>query len=119
MFCFLLAVIGFSGQAGETLVSFGTRLVDTSEKTDSSDIMEDYIVIWPAQVHNTLNVSLTYSFGESISVELYNVIGIRVLKAALEGPRTSIDVSRLDRGVYFVTVIMGDIRRTTRRVIVY
>jgi len=121
MFYLLLAIIGFPGEASmeETLVGFGTQSQDTSEKADSADMMDNFIVIWPEQVQNTLNVSLTYSFGETITVELYNAIGTRVLRTVLTNPRTSIDVSRLDRGVYFVSVILGDARRTTRRVIVY
>ncbi|MBD3286433.1 T9SS type A sorting domain-containing protein, partial [candidate division WOR-3 bacterium] len=127
MFYLLLAIIGFVGEASleGDLVSFGTKAVDTSSETssgtleeiDSVDVADNFIVIWPEYVKNRLNVSLTYSFGEEITVELYNVIGTRVLKTRLSGPRTSIDVSRLDSGVYFVSVIAGDERRTTHRII--
>ena len=121
MFYFLIAIIGFGGQVevGGTLVSYGNEYTDSSDKEVSAVVDENFIVIWPEQVQNRLNISLTYSFGDKITVELYNAIGALVLKTDLVNPRTSIDVSLLDRGVYFVSVITEGKRCTTRRVIIY
>lgn len=116
----MLALIGFTGTVTGEEQEIQNEVEVLSVETDSSNVeLGDFLIISPGPVHDILNVSLAYSFGETITLELYDVIGCCVLRTTVQSPRMSIDVSHLERGVYFVSVVMGESERLTRRVIVY
>jgi hypothetical protein len=59
-------------------------------------------VVFPNPVKDILNIQ--YNSREKISVEIYNVLGSKVRSFIQETLNSSIDVSDLDKGMYFIRV---------------
>lgn len=126
----LISLLNFlGGEEGEVLSAdwvhgglYATPVGADSIEDDSVavDQIVDEIDIYPQPAHDVLFVSLAYSFGEQVRIELYDVLGLKVYKEVLTGPRTAIDVSGLSQGVYFLAVKAEGARRSViRRVIIY
>ena len=114
----LVAIINTTTFTGA--VNNDTGIGAASSKVTAPEVApDDFLVISPMQASRTLNISLAYSFGETVKVELFDVLGVRVFKTAFDGPRLSFDISSLNRGVYFVKVVIGEGKYLTRRVIIY
>ena len=100
-----------------------TPVSSTAEEIELGPVEEnslfDYIEIYPQPAHNVLFVALNYSFNEPVTIELYDVLGIRVRSKVLAGPRVCIDVSALPRGVYFLYASLGQEQRVVKRVIIH
>lgn len=64
-----------------------------------------------------LSLSLLYSFGEVVRVEMFDALGRRVHSGIIAGPKLGIDVSGFPAGVYFVWVRMGSKLQTNRKVV--
>ena len=70
--------------------------------------------IYPNPVHNVLNIE-----GDNLKeVALYSAIGTLVQKTTLTGHATSLNVSGLTKGIYFVRLTMGDGNISTRKVVI-
>lgn len=74
--------------------------------------------IYPQPAQDILFVGFTYSFGEEVRLELFDVLGRRVHAETLSGPRTAIDVFSLSRGVYFLSARTDSNQRVMRRVVI-
>lgn len=80
--------------------------------------VESLLELPSGPVNDVLTVSFAYSFGEEARIELFDVLGRRVVETRFEGPRGVLDVSHLARGVYFVLIQVGSGKPLARRVIV-
>lgn len=65
------------------------------------------LMIYPNPASNHITVQLdNYSAGTSI--EIYNMIGSRILAQDLEGEKSTVNISELSNGVYYLKVIEND-----------
>lgn len=103
-----LPVAAEDGYTGDYLIS------ETKAAEDSTEMVE----VHPRLARDFFYVSLAYSFGDEVNVDVFDVIGSPVAAYTFEGPRLMVDVSAFEPGVYFVCVRVEQ-TRITRRVIVY
>lgn len=72
------------------------------------------VLIYPNPAHNVLNIE-----GDNLKeVALYSAVGTLVQKTTLVGHTTSLNVSGLAKGIYFVRLTMGDGVISTRKVVI-
>jgi len=111
----LLAVFNiFAGAVEEPVPDVG----------DSAEVVQeeaafDFLEIYPQPTHDILFVALTYSFGEEVRIEIFDVLGIKIHAEVLDAPRTAIDVSDFPRGVYFLSAATERSGHLIRKVIIY
>lgn len=109
------------GQA--RLVSYEPAEDDEADEADEADKADtgrfDFLEVYPQPAHDILFVGVAYSFGEPVTIELFDVLGLSVHKEVLDGPRLAIDVSDLPRGVYFLAADKDDQPKVMRRIIIY
>ena len=123
----LLTVFNFSGDVGgevalleEETQEWGQVGEASEEEQEESDsTFANGLEIYPQPADDVLFVALSYSFGEEVHVELFDVLGCSMHREVFEGPRTMIDVSHFPQGVYFFRAQVGESRRFIRRVIIY
>lgn len=72
------------------------------------------ISIYPVPANDFLMVE----FEGSTKVEIYNMMGIKVLQQETQAGRTQVDVSRLNAGVYFIKCFQGkDVMASSRFIV--
>lgn len=121
-FLILLAMLNFPvGDGGEVTSEEWVGVSEASEQVSqkSDTALAECLEVYPQPAHDVLFVALSYSFGEEVAVELFDVLGCSIHKENFEGPRTLIDVSRFPQGVYFFRARIGESRHFIRRVIIY
>ena len=72
--------------------------------------------VYPNPAKGEITIEVTGSTAKSLSI--INVIGNTVLQQQYDGTKQSIDISKLNTGVYFVNVL-GDKFKNTTRIVVY
>lgn len=77
----------------------GPALLFENNLLDISDFKENSIVTWPNPVGTDLNLSLSNTF-QNAKVNLFDLSGRQVLSADLRTALNTIDVSRLESGIY-------------------
>ncbi|MBA7594313.1 hypothetical protein ES703_01254 [subsurface metagenome] len=125
-FLILLAMLNLSGgEGGEVTSEEWVGVSEASEQVFDEDVQgsdttfADCLEVYPQPAHDVLFVALNYSFGGEVHLELFDVLGCSIYKEVFDGPRTLIDVSHFQRGVYFLSARIGESRRVIRRVIIY
>lgn len=126
-FLILLAMLNFSEAGGGEVVLLGANTQEWVEADEASEevlqendtTLADCLELYPQPAHDVLFVALNYSFGGEVYLELFDVLGCSIYKEVFDGPRTMIDVSHFQRGVYFLSARTGESRRVIRRVIIY
>ena len=90
-------------------------LTFTTLSNDEFDLAEVNFKLYPNPSSDELNISLENQRqpGES-NLEVYNVLGQRVLSQKLTEQLTTINVQEWNRGVYFVKISSGDSLQTQR-----
>jgi hypothetical protein len=76
------------------------------------------ISVFPNPANNTFNIVMSNVSQETYSVELFNLVGERVLVENLVNGQNTIDVSTLPAGVYFYTIFDGQSTVETKKLIV-
>ena len=76
------------------------------------------ISVFPNPANNAFNIVMSNISQESYSVELFNLVGERVLVENLVNGQNTIDVSTLPAGVYFYTIFDGQSTVETKKLIV-
>lgn len=66
------------------------------------------VKLFPNPADNVLNLDISTSIQEDINVTIYNTVGKIMFKEVLSQNKTSIDISQLARGVYFIDLQAGD-----------
>jgi hypothetical protein len=104
----------------------GTELAENTAADEGGEevygeehLLSNAIQVEPKIVSDIMYVSLAYSFGEEVRLELYDVLGVRVRSVVMTGPRVSVDVSTLPQGVYFLYASLGQDQRAVKRVIIH
>jgi len=126
-FLILLAMLNLSEAGGGEVALFGVNTQEWVEADEASEEMSqesdttlaDCLKLYPQPAHDVLFVALNYSFGGEVHLELFDVLGCSIYKEVFDGPRTMIDVSHFQRGVYFLSARTVGSRRVIRRVIIY
>ena len=88
--------------AGVITNSFNNQLAGTELIEGSKNV-----TIYPNPVQNALNINLTGVTSPS-EVVIYNMNGTRVMSRSVSKANTSLDVSKLQRGVYMIKVFNGN-----------
>ncbi|NLI98932.1 T9SS type A sorting domain-containing protein [bacterium] len=70
-------------------------------------------------VHKILSVSILYSFGDIVSLELFDVMGRKLFNGTLDGPKRHIDISSFSPGIYFLLARSGQSNQVSRKIILY
>ncbi len=81
-------------------------------------VNRNFVEIGGEVQRGVLSVSLLYSFGEEVRVEMFDALGRRVHSGVITGPRLGIDVSGFPVGVYFLWVRMGQNFQANRKVVI-
>ncbi|MBR0077270.1 MAG: T9SS type A sorting domain-containing protein, partial [Bacteroidales bacterium] len=82
--------------------------------TGVSSYNDSEIRIYPNPAHNVLNIE-----GDNLKeAALYSAIGTLVQKTELNGKTTSLNVSELTKGIYFVRIITTEGNVSTRKVVI-
>ena len=76
------------------------------------------ISVFPNPANNAFNIVMSNASQETYSVELFNLVGERVLVENLVNGQNTIDVSTLPAGVYFYTIFDGQSTVETKKLIV-
>ena len=77
----------------------------------SDEEKEQGIEVYPNPVTDVLNIVLPEDF-ENAELAIYNCIGIRVM--SISNVTSTIDVSNLDKGLYFICVVCGKDMKTIK-----
>jgi hypothetical protein len=125
-FLILLAMLNFlEAGGGEVTSEEWVQVGESSEQVFDEDVQgsdttfTDCLELYPQPAHDVLFVALNYSFGGEVRLELFDVLGCSIYKEVFDGPRTMIDVSHFQRGVYFLSARTEENRRVIRRVIIH
>ena len=74
--------------------------------------------LYPNPTTKETNLTFTGNFNESLEIHVFDVTGSEVLNSSvLNENRTSIDVSKLNKGLYFVGVISNGVTKTKQLII--
>ena len=66
---------------------------------------------YPNPVKNTLTVEARNSISQ---ISIHNIVGQKVMEISPDSLSTSIDMNELNKGVYFVTVMINSSQKTFR-----
>ncbi|MCH7534654.1 MAG: T9SS type A sorting domain-containing protein [Bacteroidetes bacterium] len=77
------------------------------ELTDINDRRRSEVSIYPNPVRTTLNIQLRDNSGSQVSFDIYNLDGkkVKTFQGRMVGNRSSLNVSDLESGIYFLKVI--------------
>ena len=104
---YYVRVSGYSETASGTFcLRIGTNQLLKNNQFDLANLS-----VYPNPAKNTLNVSFT---SEINKVELFNVLGQKVIAKDLNATSTQLDISSLTSGAYFVKVTAGDNSKTIK-----
>jgi hypothetical protein len=70
--------------------------------------LADQIKIYPNPAKEKLTVEFVRSFNGNANLELFNLIGARVIDKTLSDIKTEVDISVLPKGIYFIKIGNGD-----------
>ena len=90
--------------------SFTTNVLETSEFETSNEIY-----LYPNPTKGTLNISIPSNFGLPNSFTISNVLGQKISqKEVSHNTDLTINTSALSNGIYFITIVKQDQKRTLR-----
>ncbi len=102
------AVITYSVTNGSGCVNFNTMTVSVAPPAGMADLSNDNIQIFPNPAHGNINISWKGNQSADVRLLMIDITGRRVISRTLEMPsgtgNSSIDVSNLNAGIYFVTL---------------
>ena len=102
-----------------TTLSTQTMLLSYDETTDfvglTTNVMEGTSV-YPNPTEGVLNIQLPSSV-QSANIDITDALGRRVLNSTMESAMKSLDVSSLNKGVYFVSISDGT-QSSTKRIVI-
>ncbi len=75
------------------------------------DITAENLLVYPNPAQDELNIS---TLSTDNSIQILNVLGRVVLETASNSPMTTLDISHLASGTYYVNVSAGDVTRTVK-----
>jgi hypothetical protein len=128
-YVFELSATNNNGKTSTSILDVIVKAASTTRQTDSAAINGNAsipgdslnsrpLLLFPNPVHDLLNVRLNAAGAGKILIVIYNEMGNRVQTIQLEKDQwtlqTSIDVSRLARGVYTLQVLSGDFINSSR-----
>ena len=113
-----------SGSGGSSSYSLGQLVTATAETTDGSVAagvqqpyeifvvsgideklkLKDVLLVYPNPTHDFLTLKVNYEPGNILSYQLINLNGKLLETKEISGSETSIDMSHLDSGTYFLKV---------------
>jgi len=91
---------GFNGQSTQPVVR-----LNALQSGDSEDILNSSISIYPNPVSNLLNISIgNYAMLKKFNFRLIDVMGNIIMNNQINDQHTTIDISSITNGVYFVSL---------------
>jgi hypothetical protein len=76
------------------------------------------ISAYPNPANNEFNINIGSTFGDNVSVKLYNVLGDEVRREVLVDGNNIISLSNLNNGVYFYSILRNNDLVETKKLIV-
>jgi hypothetical protein len=83
-------------------------VIVATEATKVEDVLEPGLNMYPNPVSRILTLELLNPVETGSTVKIFNIAGKAVFNAEYTRSKVEIDVSGLDRGLYFVAVKAGD-----------
>ena len=94
---------GNSTYSGITLSACADGIGINNESTENS------FSIYPNPTSNAFTINKTgFAEGQQLTLEMYNVIGERVFQYSIIDSKSTIKISQLKTGIYFIRLIDGD-----------
>jgi hypothetical protein len=72
------------------------------------DSQATYRSVFPNPAKEEVNIQTSGFFNMNTSIRVYDAAGKQVLETKLQIPQTTIDISGLDKGIYFLKILNGD-----------
>ncbi len=95
--------LGDGGLQGTFVVKVGTGTSSTSSIYNNIDL-----VLSPNPVSNTLNIKYETALTETAKISIVNALGEKVFESSISNIISSIDVSKLSGGTYFLNCQYGE-----------
>lgn len=96
-------ISGTASNACSNTVVF-TQSVSVCAGVESIEVTGSEIKFYPNPVTDRLYLEMNFITGEKATYEVVNVVGTLLRKGELHGNKTELDVSDLEKGIYFVKV---------------
>jgi len=101
---------------GEIMIAQGFLQVSIVETTDTEDILEEEINVFPNPSSAEVILELPQMKG-SYRYQLFNSMGSEIRLGDIESIRTKVDLSSVSSGTYFLKVIKGSESSKTLKII--
>jgi hypothetical protein len=82
--------------------------LDIWNSIDTEAPLKNKIRVFPNPAKEEVNIQTSGFFNMNTSIRVYDAAGKQVLETKLQIPQTTIDISGLDKGIYFLKILNGD-----------
>ena len=82
--------------------------LDIWNSIDTETPLKNKIRVFPNPAKEEVNIQTSGFFNMNTSIRVYDAAGKQVLETKLQIPQTTIDISGLDKGIYFLKILNGD-----------
>jgi hypothetical protein len=98
----------FSLNSGDEDIALDNfALTEASSTTAITALDSKKLNIYPNPSRGVFSVQLSNAFKNNTQIEVYNLVGMRVLEVYTQGFKTQLDLSEMTAGIYFVHVQNG------------
>ena len=82
--------------------------LDIWSSVEVENTLTNNIQVFPNPAKEEVNIQTSGFFNMNTSIRVYDAAGKQVLETKLQIPQTTIDISGLEKGIYFIKVLNGD-----------
>ena len=82
--------------------------LDIWNSIDTEAPLKNKIRVFPNPAKEEVNIQTSGFFNMNTSIRVYDAAGKQVLETKLQIPQTTIDISGLEKGIYFIKILNGD-----------
>ncbi len=98
----------FSLNSGDEDIALDNfALTEASTTTATSDLVREKLNIYPNPSRGLFFIQLNNAFEKDTQIEVYNLIGLKVLETHTQDFKTQLDLREMTAGIYFVHVQNG------------
>jgi hypothetical protein len=82
--------------------------LDIWSSVEAEARLTNNIQVYPNPAKEEINIQTSGFFNMNTSIRVYDAAGKQVLETKLQIPQTTIDISGLDKGIYFIKILNGN-----------
>jgi len=92
-----------SDQMGYGIPNFQDAYIALQELSIKDQLLQENFAIYPNPVSDIINISFP-EFVSNATIELYNVLGVKVLQQHISATNSKLNVANLNAGIYILTI---------------